>query len=143
MPPHEPFDPNRLDEILNDAVPTALPTRMDLNVEQFMTSDGKIDRDKVYAELGKLIASGNWLVQGFSRVNPDTEGALSGMASVIASLRQLIGEFTKIHNQELKFEQQTQMERIKLDFKMQLQERKHQMDLEKIENWNVKLLLKS
>jgi len=94
--------------------------------------DGSVDENKVYEELSSLISAGKQIVNNLSYVDINAEGALSGIASVLASVRQMLNDFNKIHQDHLKFIRQKDLEQMKINAKREAMERKHQMDLEKI-----------
>ncbi|MFA5543991.1 MAG: hypothetical protein WDA47_09465 [Bacilli bacterium] len=95
-------------------------------------TDGTVDEQKVYSELAALITSGKSIVNNLSYVDVNAEGALSGIASVLSSMRQMLGDFSKIHQDHLKFKRQVELETMKIEAKEKALERKHEMDLEKI-----------
>ena len=100
---------------------------------KYTREDGTIDEEIVYAELAQLIVEGNAIVRNMRYVDPNVEGTLSGMASVLASVRQMIGDFAKVHADFSKHKRQLEVEKFREGSKMRLLERKHQLDMEKIE----------
>lgn len=107
--------------------PVTFPTQ-----DNLARADGSIDENKVYEELSSLISAGKQIVNNLSYVDINAEGALSGIASVLASVRQMLNDFNKIHQDHLKFIRQKEIEQMKIDAKFKAMERKHQMDMEKI-----------
>ena len=58
---------------------------------------------------------------------------VSAAASLIGETRQLIGEYTSLYKQRVKFFDQVKMEQLKQQHKIELLERKYQLDAEKEE----------
>ena len=100
--------------------------------KKYTNVDGTINEELVYQELAQLIAEGNAVVKNLRYVDPNAEGALGGMASVLASMRQMLADFIKIHSDFIKHKQKLDIEKFKEDSKMRLLERKHQLDMEKL-----------
>lgn len=100
--------------------------------KKYTNEDGTINEELVYQELAQLIAEGNAVVKNLRYVDPNAEGALGGMASVLASMRQMLADFIKIHSDFIKHKQKFDIEKFKEDSKMRLLERKHQLDMEKL-----------
>ena len=76
-----------------------------------------VDVGLVYEELGDLIITSKEIL-GEARlilVNDTTGESIAGVARMIDTIRQLVKEFSTVHTQNLKFEQQKEMEQIKHD----------------------------
>ena len=56
---------------------------------------------------------------------------VSAAASLIGETRQLIGEYTSLYKQRVKFFDQVKMEQLKQQNRLELLERKHQLEMEK------------
>lgn len=90
-------------------------------IESTMSSSKKkieCDQD-IYDRLNELIQSGNELFDSVKMIiqdNPDGE-MLSGASSLINSIKDIMKEFTKLHNMKMKFEQQKELEMIKARLK--------------------------
>lgn len=111
---------------------------------EYLNQDGSINEKAVYDALAQLIAEGNKVVASLSYVDPNAEGTLSGMASVLAAVRQMIKDFSSVHSDYVKHRQRIEIEKVKEESKLRIEqmkqqmrlqtmERKHQLDLEKIE----------
>ena len=95
-----------VDDIPTDSLPT--PT---LNT----SSEIAVDPTVIYTRLNSLIETGDNLLkttQYLVNSTPDPEN-ISSAASLISSVRDVIHEFTVIHRDKLKFDQQMELERYK------------------------------
>ena len=84
--------------------------------ESLIKQNSEVDVTRVYKELSGLIEVGNDVLKSAKYaidMDPTAEGVLGGAASVINSIKDTVKEFTKIHMQNLKFEQQKELEFIK------------------------------
>jgi hypothetical protein len=81
-----------------------------------------ISYDYVYKKIGELIDTGNASLQMLRSIDPDVTnpGTLGATASLLNSIRGCISEFTKIHQQYIRFQQTLQLEKIKLENKKEL-----------------------
>lgn len=91
------------------------------NVVNKATGDS-ISYDYVYKKIGELIDTGNASLQMLQSIDPDVTnpGTLGATASLLNSIRGCISEFTKIHQQYIRFQQTLQLERIKLENKKEI-----------------------
>ncbi len=84
--------------------------------------DGKIDvkADLLYEELSNLMDVGKRAMASASYILESTgdSESISGVATMLNSLKQIISEFNKIHLMNLKFEQQKEFEEIKFENRM-------------------------
>ena len=74
-----------------------------------------INPDAIYDRLNKLIETGDTLLkttQYLIQSSPDADN-ISSAASLISSIRDVVHEFTVIHRDKLKFDQQLQLEQYK------------------------------
>jgi hypothetical protein len=80
-------------------------------------SGGAISYDYVYKKIGQLIDTGNASLQMLQSIDPDVTNpaTLGATASLLNSIRGCISEFTKIHQQYIRFQQTLQLEKIKLE----------------------------
>lgn len=71
--------------------------------------------DYVYKKIGQLIDNGNMTLQLLQSIDPDVTNpaTLGATASLMNSIRGCISEFTKIHQQYIKFQNILELERIK------------------------------
>ena len=99
----------------------------DASPKDYSNPDGTINEKEVYAELASLISEGNRIVSSLAYVDPNGEGTLSGMASVLASVRQMIADFVGIHDSYLKHKQKIEIEAIKEESKIKIEKMKHDM----------------
>jgi len=85
-------------------------------------SNGKVDVNvsEMYAELNKLMDVGKRAMASASYILESTGDAesISGVATMLTSLKQILGEYNKIHLMNLKFEQQKEFEQIKFNNRM-------------------------
>ena len=130
--------------VLPDAAPAPSTPPAGGAPGSYVNPDGSVNEKAVYDSLAELIAEGNKVVSQLSFVDPNAEGTLSGMASVLAAVRQMIKDFASVHSDYVRHRQRIEMEKVREDsklrieqvrqqMKLQMMERKHQMDLEKIE----------
>lgn len=99
---------------------------------EYFNDDGTVNSSVVYKRLANLIVKSENVIDNFTYLDPNAEGVLSGMASVMMSLKQIMSEFTKIHTQDIKHKQALALEHEKEASKKRLLEYKHKLDLEKI-----------
>ena len=76
---------------------------------------GKISYDYVYKKIGQLIDHGNSALQVLESIDPDVTNpaTLGATASLLNSIRGCISEFTKIHQQYIKFTQMIELEKLR------------------------------
>jgi hypothetical protein len=76
----------------------------------------------IYKKIGDLVDTGNASLQMLQSIDPDVTnpGTLGATASLLNSIRGCISEFTKIHQQYIRFQQTLQLEKIKLENKKEL-----------------------
>ena len=75
----------------------------------------------VYEQLGKLILTGNDVFANVKMIlddNPDAE-LLASATSLLNTIKDIMKEFTHLHNQTVKFEQQKEMEMLKAQLRQQ------------------------
>ena len=112
-----------------DQLLTELNIDSDNSVEQTTTelsvADKKevnINPDIIYHRLNQLIETGDNLLkttQYLIQSSPDADN-ISSAASLISSIRDVVHEFTVIHRDKLKFDQQLQLEEYKANQKEKL-----------------------
>lgn len=80
--------------------------------------------DYVYKKIGQLIDNGNMTLQLLQSIDPDVTNpaTLGATASLMNSIRGCISEFTKIHQQYIKFQNALQLENIRLANRMKMLE---------------------
>ena len=81
-----------------------------------------VNPDVIYSRLNKLIETGDNLLkttQYLIQSSPDADN-ISSAASLISSIRDVVHEFTVIHRDKLKFDQQLQLEQYKATQKEKL-----------------------
>ena len=71
--------------------------------------------DYVYKKIGQLIDTGNATMQLLQSIDPDVTNpaTLGATASLMNSIKGCISEFTKIHQQYIKFQHAMQLEQIR------------------------------
>lgn len=128
------FDPNMMDVLINDADQVhevAVKIKED---KKLISKNESVDVERVYGELSTLISTGNEIIKNAKYavdMDPTAEGVLAGTASMMNSVKDTIKEFTKIHLQNIKFEQQMQLEKVKQEGREKLVElRKIDADVE-------------
>lgn len=92
------------------------------------TGDG-IAYSYVYKKIGDLIDTGNASLQVLQSIDPDMTdpGILTATGTLINSIRGCIAEFTKIHQQWLRFQQQMKLQDRRLENQKKLLEFKEQL----------------
>ena len=83
----------------------------------------------VYKKIGDLIDTGNASLQMLQSIDPDMTDPqiLTATGSLINSIRGCISEFTKIHQQWLRFQQQMKLYEKRLDMQKQLAKYKQEL----------------
>ena len=125
------FDPNELDNILQDAE-VLIPDNLNeiSKYEAIVNSEsGEVELGEVYKKLDKLIDAGETLIKKFEYQDIEADGVLSGMSSVMTLVRNTANDFIKLHTKELEFKQKVAIEQLKIKARQKQQERKHEMDL--------------
>jgi len=111
------FDPHTMDAILGDAEDQVFEVSEKLEEDKtLIESNQNVDVKRVYNELEGLISLGNGILKNAKyavEMDPTAEGVLGGAASMINAVKDTVKEFSKIHLQNLKFEQQVQLENLK------------------------------
>lgn len=79
------------------------------------SNGGKISYDYVYKKIGQLIDHGNAALQVLESIDPDVTNpaTLGATASLLNSIRGCISEFTKIHQQYIRFTQTIELEKLR------------------------------
>ena len=86
-----------------------------------------VDHNRLYGQLEKLIENGNIALEILGAIDPDVSGmeVASATATLMNAVKNCVAEFTKIHMQHIKFQQQMQMMELKHRYKMmELEKRK-------------------
>ena len=81
-----------------------------------------ISFDYVYKKIGQLIDSGNATMQLLQSIDPDVTNpaTLGATASLMNSIKGCIAEFTKIHQQYIKFQHSVELEKMRHEMKKDL-----------------------
>lgn len=81
-----------------------------------------IDHNKIYSQLAKLIETGNDALANLSsfEIDPSNSESITATASLLNSIKNVVSEFTKIHQQHIKFQQAIELEQIKFRHKQEL-----------------------
>lgn len=96
-----------------------------VNVENaFKSIEDLVDTTK------QMIANVYGIISSCDVLDSETVAA---SASLIGETRQLIAEYTSLYKQRIKFFDNVKMEQLKQEHRLELLERKHQLDMEK---WN-------
>lgn len=90
---------------------------------------GTVDYSRVYGQLEKLIENGNIALEILGAIDPDVSGmeVASATATLMNAVKNCVAEFTKIHMQHIKFQQQMQMMELKHHYKMMELEKRKEM----------------
>lgn len=104
----------------------------EITINNYLKNDGTIDQELIYNELARLISEGNVVVKNLKYVDPNAEGTLSGMASVLSAVRQMIADFVKIHSDYIKHKQKMELEQFKEASRLRLMEKKYELDMKKL-----------
>lgn len=113
------FIPESIDSIFTDADEIHQPKEIMKKIKQsnkMIQQNKDVDVDKVYGELASLISIGNDILKSAKyavEVDPTAEGILAGTASMLNAIKDTVKEFSKIHMQNLRFNQQIELEKIK------------------------------
>lgn len=83
------------------------------------TTGASISYSYIYKKIGDLIDTGNTSLQMLQSIDPDVTDAsvITSTASLINALRGCLTEYTKIHHQWVKYQQQIKLEEIRLAHK--------------------------
>lgn len=86
------------------------------------SSGASVSFDYVYKKIGQLIDNGNATMQLLQSIDPDVTNpaTLGATASLMNSIKGCISEFTKIHQQYIKFQHACRLEEIRQKNKMDL-----------------------
>jgi hypothetical protein len=111
------FNANSLDIIVQEADNQIQQIEKKIEYDKsLMAINTEIDTTRVYGELEDLILLGKDILKNAKyaiELDPTAEGAMSGVSSVISAVTDIVKEFTKIHLQHLRFQQQVELEKIK------------------------------
>ena len=109
---------NQADDYLPDESKTWAEAKSVVN----KTYGNTVSFDYVYKKIGQLIDNGNMTLQLLQSIDPDVTNpaTLGATASLMNSIRGCISEFTKIHQQYIKFQNMIQLEKIKLENKKEI-----------------------
>ena len=79
------------------------------------STGGKVSYDYVYRKIGQLIDHGNAALQMLESIDPDVTNpaTLGATASLLNSIRGCISEFTKIHQQYIRYMQTIELEKMR------------------------------
>lgn len=131
------FDPTELDKILNeeDSNCELDNTNSNTQLQLFDEQNCNPKVNKVYEQLSNLISIGNKTLedaQYLIRTSPDGEN-ISAIASLLNAIKDTVKEFTKIHGQNIKHQQEKELLMLKfegkkkmLDYKLQKQKETEQ-----------------
>ena len=97
------------------------------------TTGDKISYSYVYKKIGDLIDIGNAQLQMLQSIDPDvTDPAmLTSATSLINAIRSCISEFTKIHQQWIRYQQVVNLEKMKFANKIELAKFRNELKNEK------------
>lgn len=115
------FDDLNVDENIQSVDESQQPPT-DLTINN--TNDGQIDIDPnvVYSKLNSLINTGDKILKAAQYIveaEPDAD-SIASTASVISSVKDVIKEFTVLHRDKMRFEQQKELEMLKFEQRKQL-----------------------
>lgn len=125
------FDPSALDEVLDDAEEVHEIAERIEEDKAMIESNQAVDVNRVYGELEGLINIGNDILKNAQyavEMDPTAEGVLGGAASMLNAVKDTVKEFTKVHLQNLKFQQQMELEKLKQQGREKLVEMRHGED---------------
>ena len=85
-------------------------------------SGSSVSFDYVYKKIGQLIDTGNSTLELLQSIDPDVTNpaTLGATASLLNSIKGCISEFTKIHQQYIRFQNTLILEKLKLENKKEL-----------------------
>ena len=109
---------------LDDYLPDESKTWAEAKSVVDKTYGTTVSFDYVYKKIGQLIDNGNMTLQLLQSIDPDVTNpaTLGATASLMNSIRGCISEFTKIHQQYIKFQNALQLENIRLANRMKMLE---------------------
>jgi hypothetical protein len=132
------FDTHMMDAILDDAEDQVQEIAKNINEDKALIAvNENIEVKRVYNELENLISLGNGILKNAKyavEMDPTAEGVLAGTASMMNAVKDTVKEFTKIHLQNLKFEQQVQLEKLKQNGREKIVELRKTDNEEEYEN---------
>lgn len=133
------FDEENINEIFNIDSPTSGSMVVSNNKSDMVIKDGDgivvPNVEKIYGELGNLIKTGNDILKSAEylvSVEPDGE-SIAGAAQMINSVKDVIREFSKLHTNHIRHQQNMELEKLKQDNREKLLEIKYkkEQDLKK------------
>ena len=117
------FDPHTLDAILNPESQVHEIRQAIQEDSELLNAKKEVDINKVYTELAGLVGAEKEilnLAKYAVESDPTTEGLLSGISSLTNSIKDTLGMFLKLHNQNIKHQQQLELERYKHECRKEL-----------------------
>jgi len=133
----EKFETSSLDVILSDAdeIQEVAEQQSDISSQTPMLigtqNQATVDVVRVYNELSNLLSTGNNLLESAKYAvdqDPTQEGILTGAAALLSTIKDVMKEFTKVHLQNIKFEQAKQLQLLKHNDRKDLVELKNTLD---------------
>jgi orotidine-5'-phosphate decarboxylase len=132
------FDTQMMDAILDNAEDQVQEIAKNIEEDKALIAvNENVEVERVYNELENLISLGNGILKNAKyavEMDPTAEGVLAGTASMMNAVKDTVKEFTKIHLQNLKFEQQVQLEKLKQLGREKIIELRKSDDDEEFEN---------
>lgn len=136
-------------------VPNSMIVNPDIKQMVNKKTDGQtVDYQRVYSQLQRLIEQGNFALQVISAIQPDASSTqvATATASLMNAIRGCVAEFTKIHSQHIRYQQNLQTMRIKHEYRikeMQLRSTLYNKNKEETQNteeismipWQTELIL--
>lgn len=121
-------------------VPNSMIVNPDIKQMVNKKTDGQtVDYQRVYSQLQRLIEQGNFALQVISAIQPDASSTqvATATASLMNAIRGCVAEFTKIHSQHIRYQQNLQTMRIKHEYRikeMQLRSTLYNKNKEETQN---------
>lgn len=121
-------------------VPNSMIVNPDIKQMVSKKTDGQtVDYQRVYSQLQRLIEQGNFALQVISAIQPDASSTqvATATASLMNAIRGCVAEFTKIHSQHIRYQQNLQTMRIKHEYRikeMQLRSTLYNKNKEETQN---------
>ena len=124
-------------EVINTAQTQIQASGQDGNGSASVRIDNLINVENAFKSIEDLVDTTKTMISNvygiISSCDVLDSETVAAAASLIGETRQLIAEYTSLYKQRIKFFDNVKMEQLKQEHRLELLERKHQLDMEK---WN-------
>lgn len=130
------FNPDLLNELIDSDTYQDAEEIYEQNINNHSSTETQsvseyASPENVYKKLGDLVETGNEILKSIQYIigsDPENPETIAGAASLINSVKDTLKEFSKIHLMKVKFEQQKELERLKLENKKKILNHKNSLE---------------